>query len=83
VDDHPFAIDVAHLEERRLGTANAGSVENDQDGAMHQVRRGFDHAGDFLGAEHGRQLPRRLWKDQIVVSDITPFQGLLVEKPQG
>src|ERR1700734_3012701 len=82
MNDHPLTVDVAHLNQRRLGAAHAGSVEKHQDGAMHQVRRGLDHARDFLRTQHDWKLPGNLWKDQIVVSDITPLQGLLVEKTQ-
>ena len=73
VNHHTLTVDVIHLEQRSLGAANAGSVQNHQNRAMHQVGRGLNHASDFLGAQHNGQLPGRLWKDQIVVSDITPF----------
>ena len=49
-------VDVAHLEERCFGAANARGVEHHQDGAVQQVGRRLDQAGDFLRAQHDRQL---------------------------
>ncbi len=82
MDNHPFAVDVAHFEQRCLGPANACSVEDHQHGAMHQVGSSLDHAGDFLGAQHHRQLSGDLRKDQVIVGNVPALQRLLVQKTQ-
>jgi len=41
-----------------LSPANTRSIENHQDGAMHQIRRSLDHRRDFFGTEHNRELLR-------------------------
>ena len=50
---------------------------------MHQVWRGLDHACDFLGAQHDRQLPGNLREDQVIIGNIPPLQNLSVEETQG
>src|SRR5271165_4390772 len=82
MDNHPFAVHVAHLEKGCLGPANARSIENHEDGAMHEVWSSLDHAADFFRTKHHRQFSGSLWKDQIIVGDVPPLQGLLVEKSQ-
>src|SRR5271165_3768092 len=82
MDNHPFAVHVAHLEKGCLGAANARSIENHEDGAMHQVWSSLDHAADFFRTQHNRQFSGCLGKDQIIVGDVAPLQCLLVEKTQ-
>jgi hypothetical protein len=82
MDNHPFAVHVAHLEKGCLSAANARSVENHEDSAMHQVRSSLDHAADFFRTKHDRQFQGSLGKDQIIVGDVPPLQSLLVEKSQ-
>src|SRR5271165_5764258 len=82
MDNHPFAVHVAHLETGCLGPANARSVENHEDGAMRQVRSRLDHAADFFRTKHDRKFSGSLGKDQVIVRDVPPLQRLLVEKTQ-
>jgi hypothetical protein len=83
MDDHALAVDIAHLQQSRLGAAHAGGIEQHQEHAMHAVRRRLDQPRHFVLTEHGGQRPRLLGEGQIVESQIAPLQRLLVEKPQG
>src|SRR5260370_21171720 len=82
VDDHALAVDVAHLQQRRLGAAHAGGIEQHQEHAMHAVRSRLDQPRHLVLAEYGWQGARLLGKRQIVESQIAPLQRLLVKKPQ-
>jgi len=76
MDDHPLAVDVAHLEERCLRPANACSVEDHQHGPVPQVGSILNHARDSLRAQHHRQLSGTFGK---IVGNVSPLQRLLVE----
>jgi hypothetical protein len=82
VNHHALAVNVAHLQQRRFAAPHAGGVEQHQKHAMHAVGRRFDQSRHLVLAEHGWQGARLLGKRQIVESQITPLQRLLVEKPQ-
>ena len=82
MDHHTLAINVADFEERSLGAAYAGSVEDHEDDPVQPVRGCLDHLRDLLGAQHHRQLPGNLGKDQVVIGDIPPFQNLPVQETQ-
>ena len=83
VDDHALAVDVAHLQQRRLGAAHAGGIEQHQEHVMHAIRRRLDQPRHLVLAEHGGQRTWLLGEGQIVESQIAPLQRLLVKKPQG
>jgi hypothetical protein len=81
VDDHALTVDLAHLQQRRFGAPHAGGVEQHQEDAMHAVRSRLDQPRHLVLAEYGGQRAWLLGKRQIIESQITPLQRLLVEEP--
>src|SRR5258708_35068550 len=56
IQDHPLAIDVAHLQMVQLIAAQGRCIEGGEDGPMLQVAGSVEDARYLLRAQHGRQL---------------------------
>jgi hypothetical protein len=81
-DQHAPAVDVAHLERRHLGHAQAGTIGHRERGPVLEAGRGRDQARGLVGAEHDRELARVAEPDQLA-GQIRPVERVVEEEAQG
>src|SRR5215468_8658853 len=70
-DDHPLAINAAHLEMSQFGASYAGAIERHQQCPAKQCSGCVDQTGHFLPAQHRWQSTLVLWVRQEIAELVT------------
>ena len=83
VQEHAFGIDVPDLEAQPFAQAQAAGVNEQQADVL--IRRGHrgEHAADFGGGEHHRQLELGVGPDQFQLVGPDAFEGFFPEELEG
>ena len=72
-------IDVADFQIQHLGATQSRGIQSRQQGPMLEVKRGIQHGGHFLAAQHGREFPLD-FRFGHLLDEPALFQGSRVEE---
>ena len=81
MNEHSLAVNVADLEMAQFVTAQSSGIQRGEDGPVLQVGGVIQNAGDFLRAQHDRQLQSFLDPDDVLFEPGS-FEHGDVQKPE-
>jgi len=81
-DQHPLAVDIAHLEHRHLGDAQARAIGDRQRRLMLEAGGGVEQPRHLVAAQHYRQLAGMAHPHQPS-REVRPIERVGEEEPQG
>jgi hypothetical protein len=83
VEEHPFGVDVAHLQTQAFAQAQAAGVDGDQGHPMIEQRHAREDGAHFGGGQDDGQLESRVGPDQFDLGGPKTAQGFFPEELDG